>query len=66
MNHQVKIYGEHDTELSLVSALLMYQSRGGDVYATSHTLDIDPDQPHRKIIGAGAIVESGVANRRSG
>lgn len=53
MKHQVKVYGENDTSLALVSALLLYQSGGGDVYATSHPLDIDPDQPHRKVIGAG-------------
>jgi PRTRC genetic system protein B len=52
-SHLVKIHGAGETTLNLVSALLMYQSDRGDVYATSHPVVTDAQHPHRKVIGAG-------------
>lgn len=53
MSHLVKVLGPGETTLNLVSALLMYQSNSGDVYATTHPIVLDADQPHRKVIGPG-------------
>lgn len=53
MTHLVKVLNAQDTELNLVSAVLLYQSHRGDVYATTHPIVLDADQPHRKVIGAG-------------
>ncbi len=53
MSHLVKILGQYDSTLTLDTALLLYKSNAGDVYATAHPVDIDPNEPHRKVIGAG-------------
>ncbi|MBC7860321.1 MAG: PRTRC system protein B [Burkholderiaceae bacterium] len=59
---KVRILAESDVTLNLVSALLMYQSNRGDVYATTHPVEIDGDQPHRKVIGAGTpLTREGLA-----
>lgn len=49
----VPIHTGTDTELHLVSALLMYRSNDGGVYATVHDVETEAEDPARKIIGAG-------------
>jgi len=49
----VHIYSGHDTRLQLTDALLMYRSPDGAVYATTHPVQVETDNPARKIIGAG-------------
>lgn len=49
----VKIIGTGETTLKLSSAVLMYQSSRGDIYATSHQVIPDAQQPGRQLIGAG-------------
>jgi PRTRC genetic system protein B len=62
MTHLVNILSAGETTLDLVSALLLYQSRDGHVYATTHPINLDADQPHRKIIGAGVpLTKTGLA-----
>lgn len=58
--HTVEILGAGATELNLVGALLMYQSNRGDVYATSHPIDIDASNPGQRIIGAGVPLSKGM------
>lgn len=59
MNFSVKVHSEGETSLDLVSAVLLYKSQRGDVYATSHPIILDADQPHRKMIGAGVPLSKG-------
>lgn len=49
----VHIYSGHDNRLQLTDALLMYRSSDGAVYATTHPIQIETENPGRKIIGAG-------------
>jgi PRTRC genetic system protein B len=49
----VNIHTGHDTRLQLTDALLMYRSGDGAVYATTHPIQMETDNPARKIIGAG-------------
>jgi PRTRC genetic system protein B len=48
----VDIVGTNETTLRLSSAVLMYESGRGDIYATSHQVVRDTDQG-RNVIGAG-------------
>ncbi len=54
----VNIITQGDTALHLVSALLMYESNRGDVYATTHSVEVDAENPMRKVIGAGVPMSS--------
>lgn len=55
VNTRVRILAEGDDTLHLKQAILLYQSDNGcRVYATTHCVDGDASQPHRKVIGAGA------------
>ena len=54
MSQQVTIVSQGDRTLRLVSALLMYDSAQGDVYATTHQIEIDASHPERRVLGAGA------------
>jgi len=49
----VKILGTGETTLKLSSAVLLYQSSRGDIYATSHLAVPDAQHPGRQVIGAG-------------
>lgn len=49
----VKIIEPDATSLSLQSAILLYSSGRGDVYATVHAIDTHPEQPERRLLGAG-------------
>lgn len=53
---QVRVITESDTTLKLVSALLMYQSGSGDVYATTHPVESDPTNLQRKVISPGTAL----------
>lgn len=55
----VDIIAGGETRLNLVSAVLMYQSDLGDVYATSHPVVPDGSNPGRKVIGAGVALTKG-------
>ena len=55
----VKIIGQGESVLQLVGAVLMYESNRGDVYATSHPVVVDAQQPGRKVIGAGVPLSKG-------
>lgn len=55
----VKVIGQGPSVLNLVSAVLMYQSDRGDVYATSHPAVPDAANPGRKLIGAGVPLTKG-------
>lgn len=57
--HTVNIIGAGETVLDLVGAVLMYQSRRGDVYATSHPVVPDAQHQGRKVIGAGVPLSKG-------
>lgn len=59
MNFSVKVLSDGETSLNLVAAVLLYKSQRGDVYATSHPIILDADQPHRKMIGAGVPLSKG-------
>lgn len=50
---QVEIYTGTETRLQLTEALLMYRSSGGAVYATTHPIQVETNNPARKVIGAG-------------
>lgn len=54
MSQSVTVISAGDRTLRLVSALLMYDSAQGDVYATTHEIVIDADNPARRVIGPGA------------
>ncbi|MFZ3286223.1 MAG: PRTRC system protein B [Telluria sp.] len=56
MKHPVTVISQGDRTLRLVSALLMYDSAQGDVYATTHEIQIDASQPERRVIGPGAAL----------
>lgn len=59
----VRIVSESDNALTLVSALLMYQSGRGDVYATTHPAEIDAANPARKVLGPGTpLTKDGLAS----
>lgn len=49
----VKIIEPDATSLSLKSALLLYTSGIGHIYATVHAIDIHPKHPQRCLLGAG-------------
>ncbi|HWW70310.1 MAG TPA: PRTRC system protein B [Duganella sp.] len=51
--NDVEIHTGHDVRLQLTDALLMYRSGDGAVYATTHPIQIENNDPARKIIGAG-------------
>ena len=51
--NDVEIVSGHDVRLQLTDALLMYRSGDGAVYATTHPIQIENDDPARKVIGAG-------------
>jgi PRTRC genetic system protein B len=53
--NEVQIVMQSDKRLVLRHALLMYQSHDGNqVYATTHAIEPDANNPERRIIGAGA------------
>lgn len=51
----VAIIAAGDTTLTLCGALLMYQAdkHGGPIYATTHGIEIDANNPARRVIGPG-------------
>lgn len=49
----MNIIGTGETTLTLNSAVLLYQSPRGDIYATSHQVAPDQQCPGRQVIGAG-------------
>lgn len=52
----VDIISAKDATLHLSKAILLYESRAGyghHVYASTHSIDIDASNPHRRVIGAG-------------
>lgn len=51
---RVNVISPGETRLHLSEALLMYRSGSGNVYATVHPVHLDPENPQRKMIGAGA------------
>jgi PRTRC genetic system protein B len=52
----VSVVTEGDRTLRLVGAMLMYDSGQGDVYATTHPIEVDANDPDRRVIGAGAAL----------
>lgn len=56
MSQLVKVISEGDRTLRLVGALLMYDSGQGDVYATTHTVDIGATGTDRSVIGPGVAL----------
>lgn len=56
MSQLVKVITEGDRTLRLVGAMLMYDSGQGDVYATTHPIEVDATDPSRRVIGAGAAL----------
>lgn len=56
MKSIVKVISEGDRTLRLVGAMLMYDSGQGDVYATTHPIEVDATNPDRRVIGAGAAL----------
>ena len=56
---EVKIIAGAERVLNLASAILMYQSDRGDVYATTHPVVPDAQHPGRKVIGAGVPLSKG-------
>lgn len=57
--HTVDIIGAGSTDLLLKGALLMYESNRGDVYATTHQIEIDATHPDRRVVGAGVPLSKG-------
>jgi PRTRC genetic system protein B len=57
--HPVNIAAAGETVLNLVSAVLMYKSDRGEVYATTHPVVPDAQHPGRKVIGAGVPLSKG-------
>lgn len=53
MKNSVEIHAGREVSLELVSALLLYQSRMGEVYATVHEIQNDPNSHGKKVIGPG-------------
>lgn len=49
----VRLLSTSDETLQLKTAVLLYESDRGSVYATTHTVDVDAEQPGRAVIGAG-------------
>lgn len=56
MSQLVKVISEGDRTLRLVGAMLMYDSGQGDVYATTHPIEVDATNPDRRVLGAGAAL----------
>lgn len=56
MNQNVTVISQSDRTLRLVSALLMYDSGQGDVYATTHQIELDAGNPERRVIGPGVAL----------
>lgn len=56
MSQLVNVISGGDRTLRLVGAMLMYESGQGDVYATTHPIDIDAANPDRRVIGAGVAL----------
>jgi len=54
MSTSVKVMSGQDRALNLVSAILLYKSNEGHVYATTHGMQVDATDPTRKVIGPGA------------
>jgi PRTRC genetic system protein B len=56
VNQNVTVISQGDRTLRLVSALLMYDSGQGDVYATTHQIELDAGNPARRVIGPGSAL----------
>lgn len=56
MSQLVKVISEGDRTLRLVGAMLVYDSGQGDVYATTHTVDIGATGTERSVIGPGVAL----------
>jgi PRTRC genetic system protein B len=50
---KVNVISEGDISLQLDSAVLLYRSYRGDVYATVHAVEEDPNNPARRMLGPG-------------
>ncbi len=61
--HPVEIIGASERTLTLVGAVLMYESNRGDVYATSHPVLSDAEHQGRKVIGAGVPLTKGALSK---
>lgn len=55
----VDIVGEGETVLKLSSAVLLYESNRGHVYATSHPVSLEQQHFGRPVIGAGVPLSKG-------
>lgn len=56
MSQLVNVISAGDRTLRLVGAMLMYDSGQGDVYATTHQIDVDAAHPDRRVIGPGVAL----------
>lgn len=56
MNQRVKVITAGDRTLRLVGGMLMYDSGQGDVYATTHPVEIDATNPARRVLGPGSAL----------
>ena len=63
MTQSVTIITQGDRTLRLVGALLMYDSAQGDVYATTHPIEIDAGNPERRVIGPGVALTKGALSK---
>jgi PRTRC genetic system protein B len=52
----VNVVSQGDRTLRLCGALLMYDSGQGDVYATTHPIELDASNPDRRVIGVGSAL----------
>lgn len=50
---KVRLLSTSDETLQLKTAILLYESSRGSVYATTHAVDVDVEKPSRSVIGAG-------------
>jgi PRTRC genetic system protein B len=63
VKQDVTVITQSDRTLRLVSALLMYDSGQGDVYATTHQIELDAGNPERRVIGPGTALTKNALTR---
>lgn len=56
MSNSVRVLSGQDRALNLVSAILLYKSDEGHVYASTHGMQVDANNPGRKVIGPGTAM----------
>jgi PRTRC genetic system protein B len=59
----VHILSGGDDTLHLKTAVLLYESNRGSVYATTHAIDIDGVEPNRPVIGPGTPLSCAVLSQ---